>query len=73
MKILIADDDPNLRKVLTIELSGDGYEIQATDSGVRALELIEKGEPDVVILDLNMPGLNGMEVLKQIKNLEFIR
>ncbi len=70
MKILIADDDPNLRKVLTIELSGDGYEVQTTDSGVRALELIEKGEPDVVILDLNMPGLNGMEVLKQIKNLE---
>jgi DNA-binding NtrC family response regulator len=70
MKILIADDDPNLRKVLTIELSGDGYEVQATDSGVRALELIEKGEPDVVILDLNMPGLNGMEVLKQIKSLE---
>ena len=70
MKILIADDDPNLRKVLTIELSGDGYEIQATDSGVRALELIEKDEPDVVILDLNMPGLSGMEVLKRIKNLE---
>ena len=70
MKILIADDDPNLRKVLTIELSGEGFEIQATDSGVRALELIEKDEPDVMILDLNMPGLSGMEVLKRIKNLD---
>ncbi len=70
MKILIADDDPNLRKVLTIELSGEGFEIQATDSGVRALELIAKDEPDVMILDLNMPGLSGLEVLKEIKRLE---
>jgi DNA-binding NtrC family response regulator len=60
MKILIADDDPNLRKVLTIELSGEGFEIQATDSGLRALELIAKDEPDVMILDLNMPGLSGL-------------
>ena len=70
MKILIADDDPNLRKVLTIELSGEGFEIQATDSGIRALELIAKDEPDVMILDLNMPGLSGLEVLKEIKRLE---
>ena len=70
MKILVADDDRNLRKVLTNELSYEGYEVDEADNGVKAADLVEKNEYDILLLDLNMPGLSGMDVLKKIKGLD---
>src|SRR4030042_3080343 len=70
MKVLIADDDKNLRKVLMNELSEEGFDVDAADNGIKTMELLEKNEYDVLLLDLNMPGLNGMDVLKKIKDLE---
>jgi DNA-binding NtrC family response regulator len=70
MKILIADDDQNLRKVLVNELSYEGFDVDEADNGRKALDLLEKNEYDVLLLDLNMPGLVGMEVLKNIKSLD---
>lgn len=67
MKILVADDDKNLRKVLLNELSDGGFEVSEADSGIKAMELLEKEEYDVLLLDLNMPRLSGMEALKKIK------
>ncbi len=72
MKILIADDDKNIRKVLGMELSDEGFDVEDAESGLRAIEMLEKGDYDVVLLDLNMPGLDGMEVLKKIRVLEII-
>ena len=70
MKILVADDDKNLRKVLANELSEEGFDVDEAESGDRAKELLEKDEYDVLILDLTMPGVGGMEVLKKVKDLE---
>ncbi len=70
IKILIADDDKNLRAVLTTELAREGDQVAETDSGSRALELLQKDEFDVLLLDLNMPGQTGMEVLKKLRALE---
>jgi DNA-binding NtrC family response regulator len=70
MKILIADDDKNLRKVLRSELSEEGFDVNEAECGDRAKELLEKEEYDVLILDLTMPGVGGMEVLKKVKDLE---
>jgi DNA-binding NtrC family response regulator len=70
MKVLIADDDKNLRKVLMNELSDEGFDVDATDNGIETMELLERDEYDVLLLDLNMPGLNGMDVLKKIKDIE---
>lgn len=70
IKILIADDDKNLKKVLMNELSETGLTCTETDSGIKAMELLEKEEYDVLLLDLNMPGLSGIDVLKKIKALE---
>ncbi len=70
IKVLIADDEKNLRKVLMSELSSEGFDAGETDSGIRAAELLEKEEYDILLLDLNMPGLGGMDVLKKIKGLE---
>ena len=70
MKILVADDDKNLRKVLMNELSYAGFDVAESDNGRKALDLLEKNEYDVLLLDLNMPGLGGMDVLKKIKSLD---
>lgn len=67
MKIQIADGDLNLRKVLENELSTERFEVQEIDNGLEAISLIEKYEADVLILDLNMPGLGGMDVPEKIK------
>jgi len=64
-RILIADDEPNLRRVLVAILRRDGHDVvQATD-GSEALERLSGGDVDVVITDLRMPKVDGMEVLRQ--------
>lgn len=70
MKILIVDDEKNLRQVLKIELAAGGAEVEEAENGLKALELLEKYEYDVVLLDLNMPHLSGIDVLKTMKSLE---
>jgi two-component system, NtrC family, response regulator AtoC len=70
MKILVADDDSNLRKVLVSELIEEGFKVDAAESGTNAVTLLESDEYDVLLLDLTMPGLGGMEVLKKIKTLD---
>jgi DNA-binding NtrC family response regulator len=70
MKIIIADDDKNLRKVLANELVEEGFDVAEADNGIKAVGLIENNEYDLLLLDLNMPGLSGLEVLEKIKELE---
>lgn len=70
MKILIADDEKNLRKLLTNEISELGHEVDEAQSGVQVLEKLEGNGYDVLVLDLNMPRLSGMEVLKRLKTQE---
>jgi DNA-binding NtrC family response regulator len=69
-KILLADDDKNIRKVLVTELTEEGYIVSEAETGTRALELLERDEFDVFLLDLNMPGMAGMEVLKKTSSLQ---
>ncbi len=70
MKLLIVDDEKNLRQVLAAELSVDGDEADTAEDGLKALELLEKTEYDVVLLDLNMPRMGGIDVLKKIRALD---
>ena len=70
IRVLVADDDKNLKKVIMSELSDGRFDVHETDSGIKAMEFLEKEEYDVLLLDLNMPGLGGMDVLKKIKTLE---
>lgn len=70
MKILVADDDKNLRKVLTNELSFAGFEVSEAENGMKAMDLLERNEYDVLLLDLNMPGRSGLDVLKGLKSLD---
>ncbi len=70
IRLLIADDDSNFRKVLGAELREDGYEVSEANCGKRIAELFEKNDYDVVLLDLNFPDSNGIEVLKEISSAE---
>jgi|SRR5688572_16404202 CheY-like chemotaxis protein len=69
-KILIIDDTPNFRAVLDILLRGNGYDVLLADNGRRGLELYRQEHPDVITLDLNMPGLDGIAVLKEIRKVD---
>ncbi|MCX7661333.1 MAG: response regulator [Candidatus Omnitrophica bacterium] len=67
IKILIVDDDPDIRDVLKLTLSEEDYEIQEAEDGESALKLITAKTPDLVILDYKLPKMNGREVLKKVK------
>lgn len=66
-KILIADDDDNLRRVLEFQLNEAGFEIQTAKDGAAALEIFQNDDFDCVITDLRMPKLSGLEFLEKIK------
>ncbi len=70
MKILLVDDTPVNIDVLSKSLINEGYNIFAAPSGDRALKIIEKVEPDLILLDVMMPGLDGFETCQQLKSKE---
>ena len=65
--ILVADDDAVSRKLLTRLLEQDGHDVRAAENGIQALELLEEEPSDVVLLDIVMPGLDGVSVLRRLK------
>ncbi len=66
-KILIIDDDTSLRRVLEYNLQEEGYEVQAASSGEEGLYLFRQSQPNLVITDMKMSGMDGLMVLKSIK------
>lgn len=68
-RILVVDDDEILRDVLVLYLKHEGYEADAAAGGPEALAAIAERMPDLILLDLIMPGMNGYEVLEQIQTL----
>lgn len=71
-RILIIDDDIHIGNVLEETLSKEGYEISRAYSGTEALLVLSKSKPDLVLLDLMLPGLNGEDVLLKIKGIPVI-
>ena len=71
-RILIIDDDIYIGNVLEETLSKEGYEISRAYSGTEALLVLSRSKPDLVLLDLMLPGLNGEDVLPQIKGIPII-
>ena len=67
-KILTVDDDVMICDVISDFLEGKGYHVKTAKSGEEALLLIEKERPDLVLLDMIMPGMGGEATLKEIKN-----
>jgi DNA-binding response OmpR family regulator len=67
--ILITDDESNIRMMLRTALESDGYTVEEASNGREALDALQHSAPDLMVLDLNMPGLDGMAVLEQMKSL----
>lgn len=66
-KLLVIDDEEGIRKLLTLSLETDGYEVFSAASGEKGLQVFEREDPPIVLTDIKMPGIDGIEVLKQIK------
>lgn len=66
-KILVADDEMSIRLLYSEELKEEGYEVYLAANGKEALDIVDKVPLDLVILDIKMPEMNGIEALRQIK------
>jgi DNA-binding response OmpR family regulator len=69
-KILLVDDEESIHLLYREELEEDGYEVHSALSGEEALEKLGIISPDLVILDINMPGMNGIDVLRRMKEIQ---
>ena len=66
-KILVVDDEPQIRRALSLALEGHGYTVHLAENGDEALVALGSWMPDVVVLDLVMPGRDGFEVLRELR------
>jgi DNA-binding NtrC family response regulator len=65
-KLLVVDDEKNVRKLYETELSREGYEVVTAESAEEALEMMEEGAPDLVVLDIRLEGMDGIDCLRTI-------
>lgn len=68
--ILLVDDEESIRNMMRMTLELDGYRVYTAEDGPTALDIFRKENPDVVLLDVRMPGMDGIEVLKRIKDMD---
>ena len=68
--ILIVDDEQDILDLLQFNLKAEGYQILAAKDGEKALELAESSQPDLIILDIMLPGKDGWEVIRELRNNE---
>lgn len=67
MRVLIVEDDSGIADFLQLELEHEGFEVLRAEDGRKALEFFESGSPDIILLDIMLPKLNGLEVLRRIR------
>ncbi len=66
-KVLVVDDEPNIREVIGLYLRGEGYNVLSAADGEEGLDLYRRGRPDLVVLDLILPKLDGLEVCRRMQ------
>lgn len=66
-KILIADDEPSVVKILGMRLKANGYQVIEANDGARTIELANQEKPDLIVLDVKMPGKNGYSVFRDLR------
>lgn len=67
-RVLVIDDDPGISMALMFKLEDAGYTIETANSGQKGLELAQSFNPEVILLDIRMPGMDGLEVCKRLKD-----
>lgn len=66
-KILIVEDDMFIRDIYKVRFEQEGYEVTLAENGMACLDVLQKKNPDMILLDIMMPGMNGIDVLKKLK------
>src|SRR5947209_17607778 len=66
-RVLVVDDDPQLREALSRALDIDGYDVTTASNGVKALDAISSARPDVMVLDVMMPYVGGLDVCRTLR------
>jgi two-component system alkaline phosphatase synthesis response regulator PhoP len=66
-KILIIDDEPSIHRLVTAYLKQEGYQVLTASDGIKGLELARTSKPDLIVLDLMLPGIDGLEVLSNLR------
>jgi two-component system KDP operon response regulator KdpE len=66
-RVLVVDDEPQIRRALGINLRARGYDVDLAESGEQGLDLAARHHPDVVVLDLGLPGMDGVEVIQGLR------
>lgn len=69
-KILVVDDEADIREVVGIVLETSGHQVMYAEDGQKGLSLVKKWQPELIILDVMMPKMNGMQVLQILRNME---
>jgi DNA-binding response OmpR family regulator len=69
-KVLVIDDEQGIRALLDTLLRRKGYDVIVAESGQKGLECFRRERPDVLVLDLKMPGMDGLTVLRQVRSLD---
>lgn len=67
IKIAIIEDDPVISQMYRMKFEADGFEVEAAENGKLGVELVEKMRPDIILLDIQMPEMNGDEALEKIR------
>src|SRR3972149_10392449 len=71
-KVLIVEDEPKIIELLKLYLERESYQVVTAEDGKKGLELFQRERPDLIILDLMLPGMDGMEVCKNIRKVSHI-
>ncbi|MDT8317833.1 MAG: response regulator [bacterium] len=69
-KIMVVDDEENIRFLYKEELMDEGYDVVLAASGQEALDLLGESKPDLITLDIKMPGMDGIETLRKMKEID---
>jgi two-component system alkaline phosphatase synthesis response regulator PhoP len=69
-KILVVDDDPDIIEILTYNLSNEGYNVKSASNGIEALKKAKKFIPDIILLDVMMPEMDGIETCSNLREIE---
>jgi len=68
-KVLVVDDNEDIRNLISIILTGESYDVLSVESGTIALEVYQDFKPDLILLDIMMPGISGFDVLEKIRDI----
>jgi DNA-binding response OmpR family regulator len=66
-RVLVVDDDPQVVRLLRVNLELEGYDVVSASDGIQALDAVAKEKPDLIVCDVMMPGMDGVEVVRRLR------